>query len=412
MRESANRKAFAKISGAAPVVIDVQPAIDVVPGMARNIILTSGASMPWERYYGGQRAAVLGAAEYEGLASNPLAAEEKIRSGEIVVAGCHDYGCVGSLAGIYTASMPVFVVDNPVSGNRSFCNLFEGKSPFRLNYGVYNQKVRDNLIYLQDEIAPILGRVIRASGGVELSPIIKRALHMGDELHSRNTAATLLFNQKVFPALMKETKAAETSANKLYEYLSGGDYFFLRLSMAASKAASDSAHGVEGSSMVTAMAFNCRDFSIRVSGLGDDWFSAKLPPVAAKLFPNHDDSEIEFMGGESTINETAGLGGFAQAAAFPLQEYQGGSVDHMIQMNLAMYQITLGEHPEYRIPYFSYRGTPTGIDIFRVVESGQSPVMDIGVAGKDGGQIGAGVLTAPVECFQQAVAAYRERYVS
>ena len=355
---------------------------------------------------------VLGAAEYEGLASNPLAAEEKIRSGEIVVAGCHDYGCVGSLAGIYTASMPVFVVDNPVSGNRSFCNLFEGKSPFRLNYGVYNQKVRDNLIYLQDEIAPILGRVIRASGGVELSPIIKRALHMGDELHSRNTAATLLFNQKVFPALMKETKAAETSANKLYEYLSGGDYFFLRLSMAASKAASDSAHGVEGSSMVTAMAFNCHDFSIRVSGLGDDWFSAKLPPVAAKLFPNHDDSEIEFMGGESTINETAGLGGFAQAAAFPLQEYQGGSVDHMIQMNLAMYQITLGEHPEYRIPYFSYRGTPTGIDIFRVVESGQSPVMDIGVAGKDGGQIGAGVLTAPVECFQQAVAAYRERYVS
>ena len=412
MRESANRKAFAKISGASPVVIDVQPAIDVVPGMARNIILTSGASMPWERYYGGQRAAVLGAAEYEGLASNPLAAEEKIRSGEIVVAGCHDYGCVGSLAGIYTASMPVFVVDNPVSGNRSFCNLFEGKSPFRLNYGVYNQKVRDNLIYLQDEIAPILGRVIRASGGVELSPIIKRALHMGAELHSRNTAATLLFNQKVFPALMKETKAAETSANKLYEYLSGGDYFFLRLSMAASKAASDSAHGVEGSSMVTAMAFNCHDFSIRVSGLGDDWFSAKLPPVAAKLFPNHDDSEIEFMGGESTINETAGLGGFAQAAAFPLQEYQGGSVDHMIQMNLAMYQITLGEHPEYRIPYFSYRGTPTGIDIFRVVESGQSPVMDIGVAGKDGGQIGAGVLTAPVECFQQAVAAYRERYVS
>ena len=412
MRESANAQAFARISGAEPVVVDVQPAIDVVPGMSPHIILTSGAPMPWERYYGGQRAAVLGAAQYEGLAVDASDAEDKIRTGEIIIAGCHDYGCVGSLAGIYTASMPVFVVDNPVSGNRSFCNLFEGKSPFRLNYGVYNQQVRENLIHLQNDIAPALGRVIRESGGVALSPIIKRALHMGDELHSRNTAATLLFNQTIFPALMQETRKAEDSASVLYEYLSGGDYFFLRLSMAASKAASDSAHGIEGSSMVTAMAFNCHDFSIRVSGMGDEWFSAQLPPVAAKLFPNHDDSEIEFMGGESTINETAGLGGFAQAAAFPLQEYQGGSVDKMIQMNLAMYQITLGEHPEYRIPYLSYRGTPTGIDIFRVVESGQTPVMDIGVAGKNGGQIGAGILTAPLECFQNAATAYRHRYLS
>ena len=165
MRESANAQAFARISGAEPVVVDVQPAIDVVRGMSPNIILTSGAPMTWERYYGGQRAAVLGAAQYEGLAVDASDAEDKIRTGEIIIAGCHDYGCVGSLAGIYTASMPVFVVDNPVSGNRSFCNLFEGKSPFRLNYGVYNQQVKVNLIHLQNDIAPALGRVIRESGG-------------------------------------------------------------------------------------------------------------------------------------------------------------------------------------------------------------------------------------------------------
>ena len=407
---ASNAIAFERLIGSAPVVVDVQPAGDVVPGLTGSTILTSGEAMPWSQYSGGQRAAIIGAACFEGLVQDSAEAESQFDAGEITIAGCHDFGCVGSLAGIYTASMPVFVVENPPFGNRSFCNLFEGKSRHRLNYGVYNEKVRENLLYLQDIIGPILGRAIRESGGIALQPLMKRALHMGDELHSRNTAATLLFNQKLFSSLITLAESERNAVRELYDYLSGGDYFFLRLSMAASKAAADAAHGVEGSSMVSAMAFNCRDFSIRVSGLGERWFSAPLPAVTAKLFPGFSDADIEFMGGESTINETAGLGGFAQAAAFPLQQYQGGSAEKMVEMNLAMYAITLGEHPDYRIPYFGFRGTPTGIDIYRVVETGQAPVMDIGVAGRNGGQIGAGVLTAPLGCFQQAVEAHRQRY--
>lgn len=187
-------------------------------------------------------------------------------------------------------------------------------------------------------------------------------------------------------------------------------YFFLRLSMAAAKTMGDAAHGIEGSSVVSAMGFNCRNFAIRVSGLGDQWFLGPHATVEAKLFDGHTEDEITWMGGESTITETVGLGGFAQAASFPLQKYQGGSPEAMIERNLQMYEITVGEHTDFHIPSLGYRGTPTGIDLFRVVESGVLPVMDIGVAGRDGGQIGAGVVKAPMACFEAAKQAYENRY--
>ena len=411
-RAAANASALERLCAADPILLDVRPVIEVAPGVTRETILTSGAPLAWDEYTGGQRAAIIGGALFEGLARDPADAEAKLRRGEIHLRPCHDHGCVGSLAGIYTASMSVFVVENRRFGNRGFCNLFEGVSRYRLNYGVYNEEVRRNLLVVQEVIAPALAEVVRAAGGIPLRPIMRRALHMGDELHSRNTAATLLLTRELFPALLKVGRNRPDPIRQLLDYLSSSDYFFLRLSMAASKATADAAHGIEGSSVVTAMAFNCRDFAIRVSGLGDRWFRAPLPRVAAKLFEGFTEDDIQFMGGESIINETVGLGGFAQAAAFALQDYQGGSAESMVAMNRAMYEITLGEHPEFRIPYLGFRGTPMAIDIHKVVATGVTPVMNIGVAGRNGGQIGAGVLRAPLACFQAAVEAYAQRYAS
>jgi hypothetical protein len=189
-------------------------------------------------------------------------------------------------------------------------------------------------------------------------------------------------------------------------------YFFLRLSMAAAKATADAAHGIAGASLVTAMAINCREFAIRVSGLGDRWFAGPHPTVQAKLFAGHSEDEITWMGGESIICETIGLGGFAQAAAFPLQAYQGGSPEAMVERNLELYRITEGENPDFQIPFLRYRGTPTGIDIHKVVTTGITPAMDIGVAGRDGGQIGAGIVRAPLPCFTAALNAYNEVYAA
>ena len=410
-RENANQAAFDRLAGSTPVLTAVKTAAEALPGMAPNVVLTSGAPMPWEEYFGGQRAAVIGGAIFEGLASDEADADAKLKSGEIVVDGCHDYGCVGSLAGIYTASMPVLEVTDTANGNAGYCNFFEGPSPKRLNYGTYDDEVRETLMYVQDVIAPTVAEAVeRSGGGIELRPIIRRALGMGDELHSRNAAGTLLFGREVVPYLFDLYSEAPERVRETYAFMSDSPYFFLRLSMAAAKATADASRDIEGSSLVSAMSFSCRRFSIRVGGLGGEWFSADLEAPSVKLFDGFTEDDIEFMGGESVITETTGLGGFAQAAAFTLQDYQGGTPQRMAELNEAMYSITHGEHPDYKIPYFAFRGVPLGIDIFKVCQTGTQPVMDIGIAGRSGEQIGAGILRAPLDCFEQAAAAYEARY--
>ncbi len=412
IREAANRIAFERLGASEPTLTDIKPAGEILPGYTPETILTSGPPMPWDAYTGGQRDAIIGGALFEGLASDRDEAQRRLDSGEIRVDGCHDYGCVGSLAGIYTASMPVFVVENKDRGNFGCCNMYEGTNPRRLNYGVYDDGVHERLLVVQEIVAPVIAQALQNGGGMALKPIMRRALHMGDELHSRSTAASLLFTRELVPKLLPLAAANSERVEQALAALTADHYFFLRLSMAAAKATADAAHGIEASSMVTAMGFNCENFAIRVSGLGDQWFLGPHASIDAKLFDGHTEDEITWMGGESPITETIGLGGFAQAAAFPLQQYQGGSPAAMVERNLELYDITLGENPDYQIPYLGYRGTPTGIDIFRVVETGVLPMMDIGIAGRDGGQIGAGIVRAPLACFEAAVAAYRDKYGS
>jgi hypothetical protein len=409
-RERANAEAHRRLCAADPVLIDILPALDALPGLDPATILTSGPPMPWERYEGGQRSAVIGGALFEGLARSGQEAEEKIARGEIRVSPCSQFDCVGSLAGIYTASMPVLVVRNAEQGNLAYCNFYEGTNPRRLNYGVYDEGVRERLLHIQELVAPVIREAVADSGGIRLKPIMQRALHMGDELHSRNTAASLLFARELFPSLLKVAARGRKRVEAAIQAITADHYFFLRLSMAAAKSAADAAHGIEHSSVVSAMGFNCREFAIRVSGLGDDWFVGPHPVVEAKLFCGHTPEEIAWMGGESIIIETIGLGGFAQAAAFPLQAYQGGSAEAMVVNTLSMYDIVVGEHSDFRIPFLAYRGTPTGIDVLKVVETGRTPIMDIGIAGRDGGQIGAGLVRAHIGCFERAALAHRRTY--
>jgi len=410
-REAANAEAVRRMTGAEPVLVDVRPAGEVVPGMTGRTILTSGPAMPWSRYDGGQRNAVIYGAIYEGLASDPQDADAKLADGRIVLGATHDHGCVGSVAGIYTASMPVFVVRNADRGNQAYCNFYEGESRHRLNYGSFDDQVRAGLDFLRDELAPVLRAVITSSGGVPLKPLIGRALRMGDELHSRNTAATTLFVRELTPHFIDYAVGrSKDPALTALRFLFASDYSFLRLSMAAAKAMADAARDVPGSSVVTAMTISCRNFAIRVSGLGDEWFTGPLPEVSCKLFDGFTADDVEWIGGESHITETVGLGGFAQAAAFGLQAYQGGSAAEMVRLNTLMYDITVAEHPNFKIPYFGFRGTPVGIDLFKVLQTGITPVIDGGLAGRNGGQIGAGILRAPLDCFTAAERAYLRAY--
>lgn len=407
--DRANALAFERLNEADPWVIDVLPARDAIPGYRDNLILTSGAPMAWEDYVGGQRDALIGGALFEGLAVDREDAIAKFARGIIEIGACHDYSAVGSLAGIYTASMPVFVVENRKHGNIGFCNFYEGKEPRRLNYGCYDEGVHERLLHVNTVLAPVVGEAIRRAGGIALKPLIARALRMGDEVHSRNAAASVLFNREILPQVLDMIEEGLPGVRETMLHLAENDYFFLRLSMAAAKASAD-AMVVPGSTLVSAMVFSCRGFAIKLAGLGDIWFEGPPPIHQGKLFDGHTEDEITWMGGESPITETIGLGGFAQACALSLQEYQGGSPEVMIERNKEMYSITHGESATYRIPLFGFRGTPTGIDARKVLDTGILPVMDVGLAGRDGGQIGAGVIRAPRDCFDQAMQTHASRY--
>ncbi len=406
---AANDESFRRLDAADPWVVDVAPAGDVLPGYRPNLVLTSGAPMPWQAYIGGQREALIGGALFEGLATSREDAIAGFADGRIEIGSCHDYAAVGSLAGIYTASMPVFVVENRAHGNVGFCNFYEGKEPRRLNYGCYDAGVHERLLHVNTVLAPVVGEAIRRRDGVALKPLIARALRMGDEVHSRNAAASVLFNREVLPAVLDMVAEGVTGVRETMLHLAENDYFFLRLSMAAAKASAD-AMVVPGSTLVSAMAFSCRGFAIKLAGLGDTWFEGPPPLHEGKLFDGHTADEITWMGGESPITETVGLGGFAQACALSLQDYQGGSPKVMIERNREMYRITHGANSSYRIPLFAFEGTPTGIDARKVLSTGVLPVMDVGLAGRDGGQIGAGIIRAPRECFQAALDAHVAAY--
>ncbi len=409
-RAAANAETLKRLNESEPVLVGISRARDAIPGMTSCKILTSGRPLPWNMYVGGQRRALMYGAMFEGLAADEADAERKFSSGAIQIGACHDHGCVGSVAGIYTASMPVYVVENKTHGNRGFCNFYEGTARRRLNYGAYDDQVRDALLFIRDIVAPTIGEAVERAGGIPLRALMGRAVHMGDELHSRNTAGAVLFTRELVPHLLDLYSTKSGAIRQTLEFLQQNEYFFLRLSMAAAKSMADAAHGVAASSVVTGMTISCQGFAIRVSGLGSDWWSGPHAVVEAQLFEGFTKDDIEWIGGESHITETVGLGGFAQAAAFALQKYQGGSADAMAKTNRAMYDITVGESRTFQIPYFGYRGTPTGIDIFRVLKTGVTPVIDGGLAGKDGGQIGAGILRAPIECFQAACQAYSQKY--
>lgn len=404
-RDAANERTVERLHASDPVLVGVERAGDELPGMTPDTVLTSGPPLDWHEYEQGQANAIIGGARFEGLADSRAEAVEKLESGEITVGSCHDYGCVGSIAGVHTASMPVFVVEDRASGSVGRCHFYEGHARHRLNYGSYNDAVEEKLTLIGEVIADVIGRAVDAAGGVDLRPIMRRALCMSDDMHSRNDAATALLTQELFPAMLelsREGDVPQAHIDRTLDYLRENQYVFLRPAMAASKATADAAHGVEASSVVTAMTFNCREFAIRVGGLGDQWFRAPMPMIDGKYFEGFSEDDMEYMGGDSVVNATVGLGGLAQAAAFPLIEYQGGSPQQLVERNEQMYRITVDQHPQYEIPYFQFRGVPTGIDVRKVVEEGITPVMNMGIPGAEGGQIGAGCLEAPMACFEAA----------
>jgi hypothetical protein len=385
---AANETAMGHLLQARPMLIDVRPAREAIAGLSDGRILHAGPPIEWAQMCGPVRGAVIGAILFESWAPNAEAARRLVDGGTITFAPCHEHGGVGPMAGIVSPSMPVVVVENAGRGNRAWATLNEGLGR-ALRFGAYDAPVLDRLRWMAATLGPALARVLAQRGPIDLKRITAQALQMGDECHNRNVAATALFTRAIAPALTRAVDGA--TAASVLDFLLGNDHFFLNLSMAACKAALDAAHDVPGSTVVTAMARNGVDFGIRV--------------IDGLYFPGYGPADANPDLGDSAITETAGIGGFAMGGAPAIVRFVGGTPADAVEYTRAMYGITLAKNPEYAIPALGFMGTPTGIDVRRVVESGVAPVINTGIAHREPGvgQIGAGIARAPLACFAAAL---------
>jgi hypothetical protein len=400
----ANDEALARLQDARPLLRGIATARDAIAGLDDRTLLHAGPPVEWDEMSGPLRGAIVGALLYEGVADTPEAAERMAAAGEVDFAACHEHGAVGPMAGVVSASMPVWVVENDAHGNRAHCTLNEGLGKV-LRYGAFDSDVLKRLRWMSDVLAPVLAEAVAAlDEPLDLRAMAAQAIQMGDECHNRNRAATSLLIRELAPALLSLERPSAELADAA-RFIGGNDHFFLNLSMPAAKVAADAAAGVEGSSLVTTMARNGTRFGIRVSGTGERWFTGPAGIVDGLYLPGYGPADANLDIGDSTITETIGLGGFAMAAAPAIVEFVGGRPEDAAATTERMYEITWSESATFRIPALGFRGTPTGIDCREVVHTGVLPAINTGIAHREPGvgQIGAGLVEPPMEAFVAAV---------
>jgi hypothetical protein len=408
--DAANKKAAEIINKGKPTLIDISTAGEAIPGYHKKLVLHAGPPVEWERMSGPTRGAVIGGLVYEGLAETYEAAEKLAASGEIEFAPCHHYAAVGPMAGIVTYSMPVWIFENKTYGNKSYATLNEGLGKV-LRYGAYGDEVLEKLRWMDSVLAPVLKKALDLHGEIDIKNLIAQLLQMGDEGHNRNRAGTSLFIRELAPYIVLLDEPKE-ELSRVLKFMHENDHFFLNLSMPAAKCIVDAAAGIEGSSVITAMARNGTDFGIRISALGDRWFIAPATMVDGLYLPGFSADDAAPDIGDSVITETIGIGGFAMAAAPAIVKFVGGSPKDAVATTKRMYEITVTENDIFQIPALDFRGTPTAIDVIKVVETDILPAINTGIAHKEPGigMVGAGLVKPPEKCFFDGFKAFVEKY--
>lgn len=405
-----NKWALEILLNSNPMLVGIGTALETIPKMKKRLILHAGPPITWNRMCGPMKGAIVGALLYEDLAKNPEDAEKLAASGEIEFAPCHEYSAVGPMAGIISASMPVFIVKNEKYDKLVYATMNEGLGKV-LRYGANSSEVLTRLKWMEKTLFRVMNGAILVLEKIDLKNIISQALHMGDELHNRNRAATSLLYRQLAPVISK-LGVDRTSVVEVLEFINSNDHFFLNLSMAASKATLDAISDIPYSTIVSVMARNGTDFGIKVAGMGPkEWFVGPAPKVDALYFPGYGPQDANPDIGDSAITETNGLGACAMASAPSIVQFIGGKVKDAINYTTKMYEITYGENPAFQIPYLNFRGSPTAIDLRKVINKGILPVINTGVAHRlpGIGQIGAGILNAPSEPFIKAYLALAKK---
>ncbi|MGH2719736.1 MAG: DUF1116 domain-containing protein [Actinomycetota bacterium] len=398
---AANAEVTRRLDAAAPTLLGIARASEVVPGMGDRTLLHPGPPLGWEAFCDPLRRSARAAAIAEGWAPGPEAAEQLIAGGEVDLQPANHHATALPMATVLGPSSPVLVVENALCGNQAYSGINQGPgaTPW---FGVETPEAVQRLEFLRDAVAPVLGAALEASSPIDVFSFAAQGLQMGDDAHMRTQAATNLVLRHLLPALMA---SEHPRRDQVARFLASNHLLFLNLAMAAAKSASDWAAEVPGSSIVATMARNGTTFGVRLAGL-DRWFTAPAPPVGDALFhPGYSEQDGAPDIGDSAVLETLGLGGAAAAASPAVATFLGGRMAGAVAATRAMERITAARSTRFRIPYLDFAGSPVGIDIRRVVAQEVTPQITTGILDAHGGQgqVGAGVARAPLACFQAAV---------
>jgi hypothetical protein len=407
--DEANRKAVDSIISAEAVLVDIMPARKAIPGFKDNLITHAGPPISWDRMVTVQKIAVVNAIRSEGLADTPEAADRLVSRQEVLVKSNHEYGNVSGMCGVTSASSPVLVFKDNVHGNTSTDWMQTDMTSFGDSY----ERGMKEVEFVRETLAPVMAATIRHAGGFNVKELLSKGLQMGDELHGSFDATRGVFMNWILPHIVRTGFPNET-LGKVGDYFmgNGGRWYCGNLMMGGCKVMMDAAKGIKYSTVVTAMARNGVEFGIKVSGLGDTWFTGPAGDVKGFLFPGFTAADGAPDIGDSAISESRGLGGTALPASPSQARLFGGGLEEAVQHTRAMRKVSILEDPLFRIPYMDFVGVPVGIDIRKVVEMNTVPRIDTGIAHKDGGHgiIGTGIADAPIEAFKKAITAFAADY--
>ena len=409
--DHANQEVAEKIKNGAPYLLDVVPAKTVIPELKEKVLLHAGPPIKYENMTSPIKGSCIGAILFEGWAQDEEEARKMLEGDEITFIPCHHVNAVGPMGGITSMNMPVFIVENKTDGNQAYCTMNEGIGAV-LRFGAYAPEVITKLLWLKDTLAPVLSQAFRTiEGGMDLNVLISKAIAMGDEFHQRNIAASALFLREVAPIIggldIDDTKRKEALA-----FLAETEQFFLNIMMASCKAVLDGARTIQNGTVVTAMCRNGEKFGIRIAGMGDEWFTGPVNTPQGLYFAGYSSEDASPDMGDSAITETFGVGGVSMIAAPAVTRFVGtGGFHEALNFSNEMTEIFIESNNKFPIPTWDFKGVPLAMDARRVVETGVLPVINTGIAHKEAGigQIGAGTVYPPIECFEKAIKAYAKK---
>ena len=409
--DESNKLVIEKIKNSRPFLMDVVQAKSVIKELNDKTLLHAGPPIEWNDMCDPMKGSAVGATLFEGWAKSEEEARKILGSGGVNFIPCHNVSAVGPMGGITSGNMPLLVIDNKEYGNKAYCTMNEGIGKV-LRFGAYDQTVIDRLAWMRDVLGPSLsGALKQFEDGMELTALMSRAITMGDEFHQRNIAASALFAKEIFPNLVASNPSKENLLS-VSKFLSQTDQFFLNIAMAYCKSVMDAAKTITEGTIVTTMARNGKDFGIKISGMGDTWFTAPCNTPEGLYFTGYSQEEANADIGDSAITETFGVGAFAMIAAPGVTKFLGaGGFADALNYSEEMSEICVSSNQNFTIPTWDFKSTSIGIDARLVVETGIEPVINTGIAHKKAGigQIGAGTVRAPLACFEKALKAFANK---